>query len=215
MRIVAFTFLSNHCHFLLYPESVHQMARFMAYVLANVAREIGRAHDWPGPQCVVALTEGNDLSGTWYDRTAEFRARRMGLAVSELDFASTETVTLSPLGCLSAASERERCELVGAIVADIERSGRIERAGRVPLGRTLVQRQHPHQRPSRSKRTCAPDFHAASRAARMRLRAAYRVFVAAYRRAAQLLRAGMRDVLFPVGSFPPSLPYVPVVVLSG
>jgi REP element-mobilizing transposase RayT len=46
MPIVAFVFLSNHCHFLLRPESAAQMARFMGYVLSNIAREVGRLHGW-------------------------------------------------------------------------------------------------------------------------------------------------------------------------
>ena len=37
---------------------------------------------------------------------------------------------------------------------------------------------------------------------------AYALFVAAYRTAAEKLRAGIRDVVFPQGSFPPALPFV-------
>ena len=39
-------------------------------------------------------------------------------------------------------------------------------------------------------------------------RAPYALFVAAYRDAAEKLRAGIRDVVFPRGSFPPALPFV-------
>ncbi|HEY2295638.1 MAG TPA: hypothetical protein VGM86_33455 [Thermoanaerobaculia bacterium] len=37
---------------------------------------------------------------------------------------------------------------------------------------------------------------------------AYALFVAAYRTAAEKLRAGIRDVMFPRGSFPSALLYV-------
>ena len=37
---------------------------------------------------------------------------------------------------------------------------------------------------------------------------AYRWFVAAFREAAERLRAGDRNALFPLGSFPPALPFV-------
>jgi hypothetical protein len=37
---------------------------------------------------------------------------------------------------------------------------------------------------------------------------AYALFVAAYRDAAEKLRAGVRNVVFPIGSFPPALPFV-------
>jgi hypothetical protein len=43
---------------------------------------------------------------------------------------------------------------------------------------------------------------------RRELRDAYFWFVAAYRDAAEKLRAGQRDALFPVGCFPPPLPFV-------
>ncbi|MFL6236966.1 MAG: hypothetical protein ACJ76N_27805 [Thermoanaerobaculia bacterium] len=36
---------------------------------------------------------------------------------------------------------------------------------------------------------------------------AYALFVAAYRDAAEKLRAGVRNVVFPAGSFPPALPF--------
>jgi hypothetical protein len=37
---------------------------------------------------------------------------------------------------------------------------------------------------------------------------AYSLFVAAYRDAAEKLKTGIRDVVFPQGCFPPSLPFV-------
>lgn len=46
MRICAFVYLSNHCHLLLYPSDACQLARFMAYVNSNIAREAGRLHNW-------------------------------------------------------------------------------------------------------------------------------------------------------------------------
>jgi hypothetical protein len=46
MTIHAFVYLSNHAHFLLSPSSAGQLARFMQFVNANVAKEAGRLHDW-------------------------------------------------------------------------------------------------------------------------------------------------------------------------
>jgi hypothetical protein len=45
-------------------------------------------------------------------------------------------------------------------------------------------------------------------AVRRELWNAYALFVAAYRDAAEKLRAGVRNVAFPIGSFPPALPFV-------
>lgn len=45
-------------------------------------------------------------------------------------------------------------------------------------------------------------------AVRQELRGLYYEFVAAYREAAEKLQAGNRQASFPVGSFPPALPFV-------
>jgi hypothetical protein len=46
MTIHAFVFLSTHAHFLVSPSSADQLARFMQFVNANVAKEAGRLHAW-------------------------------------------------------------------------------------------------------------------------------------------------------------------------
>jgi hypothetical protein len=46
MTIHAFVFLSTHAHFLLSPTSPVQLALFMQFVNANVAKEAGRLHVW-------------------------------------------------------------------------------------------------------------------------------------------------------------------------
>ncbi len=63
--------------------------------------------------------------------------------------------------------------------------------GAKPLGAAAVLAQNP-----------------LSKAVRRELWDAYALFVAAYRAAAEKLRAGVRDVVFPAGSFPPPMPFV-------
>src|SRR5664279_1307266 len=46
MTIHGFVFLSTHAHFLLSPSSAGQLAKFMQFVNANVAKEAGRLHLW-------------------------------------------------------------------------------------------------------------------------------------------------------------------------
>jgi hypothetical protein len=53
-----------------------------------------------------------------------------------------------------------------------------------------------------------PAVYAASKAVRRELWDAYALFMAAYREAAEKLRAGVRNVVFPSGSFLPALPFV-------
>jgi hypothetical protein len=57
-------------------------------------------------------------------------------------------------------------------------------------------------------RRLAPFPHAASQTVRRELYAFYAEFVAAYREASEKFRAGNRTVRFPLGSFPPALPFV-------
>jgi hypothetical protein len=47
MSVHALFFLSTHAHFLVSPASAGQLARFMQFVNANVAKEAGRLHVWP------------------------------------------------------------------------------------------------------------------------------------------------------------------------
>jgi hypothetical protein len=72
-----------------------------------------------------------------------------------------------------------------------------------------VLKQHPHSVPKEMKKSPAPLFIAATREVMTQLREIYSAFVSAYRAAADKLRAGDPDVIFPPGSFPPPRPYVP------
>src|SRR5687767_13509069 len=47
VRIHAIVVLSNHWHGLLSVDDGAQLAAFMAFVNGNIAREIGRLHNWP------------------------------------------------------------------------------------------------------------------------------------------------------------------------
>ncbi len=48
LRIHVFVFMSNHYHLLASPEDALQLARFMAYLNANLAKEVSRLHRWKG-----------------------------------------------------------------------------------------------------------------------------------------------------------------------
>jgi hypothetical protein len=89
-------------------------------------------------------------------------------------------------------------------VEDIELEAAVRRkeTGARPLGPAAILTQDPHRQPKKTKKSPAPAFHAASKAVRRELWNAYALFVAAYRDAAEKLRAGDRDMVFPKGSFP-------------
>jgi REP element-mobilizing transposase RayT len=46
VEIFAFIFMSNHFHILIRAQSAQQMARFVGFVKANIAKELGRLHRW-------------------------------------------------------------------------------------------------------------------------------------------------------------------------
>ena len=83
---------------------------------------------------------------------------------------------------------------------EAEATARRKKNGIKPLGPPAILTQDPHRQPARSKKSPAPAFHAASQAVRRQLREAYALFVAAYREAAEKLRAGNRNACFPSGA---------------
>jgi REP element-mobilizing transposase RayT len=254
LPIHAFVFMSNHYHLLVSPRSARQLAAFMAYLNANLAKEAGRLHrwahhlwshryhllevspeekahvrrlryilshgckeglvdtpgEWPGVQCVAAMLEGEPLIGLWFDRTLEYEARREGVVLGPLDFSTPETVHLDPLPCWaqlpSDVYRRRVADLIRQIVDDGARARR--RSSLRSMGRDAILRQNPHARPRQVKRGPSPACHAASKKWRRRLRESYAIFLAAYRRASDLLRAGDVSARFPTGCFPPPLPFV-------
>ena len=76
------------------------------------------------------------------------------------------------------------------------------------MGVAAVLAQNPLHRPERIKKSPAPLLHAATKAVRQLFWEEYASFVAAYRSAAERLKAGDPAPPFPVGCFPPALPFV-------
>ena len=102
-------------------EEAAQTARF-EYLLANGVKEglVEHVRDWPGVHCVRNLLDGEPLEGLWFDRTKEYSARNRGKTISPGQFATTETVTLSPLPCWEHLSPEQIRARIDAIVQRIE-----------------------------------------------------------------------------------------------
>jgi REP element-mobilizing transposase RayT len=184
----------------------------LKYILNHGPKEglVGRPRDWPGLHSARALTEGELIEGYWFSRTLEYAARQRGETFDRLQYATRETVTLSPLPCwkdLSANTRRTRAlSLISQI--ETEAATRRSRTGGEPLGVAAILGQHPHHRPRHLKKSPAPLFHTISQVVRRELYEGYAWFVAAFREAAEKLKAGDRSAAFPAGSFPPALPFV-------
>lgn len=190
-----------------------QVAR-LRYLLSQSIKEdlVERPEDWPGVHCAQALSEGRDLVGKWYDRTKLYRQTVIEKKdVTAEDCQEEVELRFSPLPCWQHyPPERYQEEvrlLINAIV-DQATQKRHEN-GEAVLGSQAVLEQDPHYCPTQRKKSPAPLFHASCIAAYRLLYKAYAAIFAAYRFAAERLRAGYNDVEFPAGTFPPSLPFVP------
>lgn len=184
----------------------------LRYVLTQGLKEglIDRAERWPGVSTTASLIRGTELRGTWFDRTAEFEARRRGVQPDPRQIEHIYKIRLFPLPEYESASTNEYRTFVANLVRDEERDVRTDRLAQGHthvLGVRRILKQDPHSAPEQSDRSPAPLVHAASRKAREAFRALYAAFVDAFRTAAICLRAG-QPAQFPEGAFPPSLPFV-------
>ena len=175
----------------------------LKYLLSHGVKEglVEHPAKWPGANTVDALVKGEtSLTGRWRDRSREFQAH---IATGRCAvFYNEGRVTVTPLPCWEGHSRKWIATRVGELIETI-----LEDA---PAGSPGdLTEPDPTQRPSKLKREPAPYFHCATRKMRKILYEAYLWFVAAYRQAAEKLKAGQLEVPFPEGCFPPPRPFVP------
>jgi hypothetical protein len=176
----------------------------LRYILSHGTKEkfVASPAEWPGVSCVDALTEGEELFGTWIDRTAETRARHRSANFDASRYRRTYHIHLSPLPCWREATAEQRQELHRELVARISDEWAAARTGAPVLGAAAVLQQHPHTRPASIKRTAAPLVHARTASARQAFLDQRREYVNAFRLASERLRQG-QPAEFPPLSFPP------------
>jgi hypothetical protein len=204
-------FWSRRYRSIVVADTDSQVAR-LRYVLCQGLKEglVDRAERWPGVSSVKATTKGTRLLGVWFDRTAQFEARRRGAEPDRLHTEQIYELRLShvpALGHLPAAEYRRYIADIIRKEEEVVRPDRAELGKASVLGERRILAQDPHEGPTRSDRSPAPLVHATSFTARGALRAAYRAFVDAFRAAAGCLRAGL-PAEFPIGAFPPPNPFV-------
>jgi hypothetical protein len=192
-------------------EEPAQIAR-LRYHLAHSVKEglVDQVKRWPRIHFAKSILGGKPLKGLWFNRTQEFAAKQRGEDFGRLKYAEEEELVLSQLPCWAHLTPEQYRERIAELVEEIEAEARADREARgvEPLGVEAILRQDPHTRPNQTKKSPAPAYHAATKGARERFWEAYSAFVAEFREAAEKLKAGDRTVRFPLGSFPPSLPFV-------
>jgi len=184
----------------------------LKYILSQGAKEglVLSPTDWPGVHAAKALAEGQPLRGLWIDRTRLYAARQKRQDVSEAEFSHEEVLRLESLPSWAGLDKGQLKQRVRGMLKHIEESTleMHHEAGTAPLGASEIMNRHPHERAKRSNRSPMPRFHAATKRVRQMLLDGYREFYAAFRLAAERLKAGDRRADFPENCFPPGLPFV-------
>jgi hypothetical protein len=172
---------------------------------------VERVVDWPGIHSAKARLLGESLTGHWLSRKDEYAARRRGEDFGPLEYATEETVVLSTIPCWEHLPAEEYRDRVRGLVEEVEEEAAAdrERSGIPVLGPGAILAQDPQHRPRKLSKSPAPFVHAATKAARQALYQSYSRFAGEFRKAAEKLQRGDRDVGFPPGCFPPALPFVP------
>ena len=191
----------------------------LKYILAHGAKEglVASPEAWPGPHCVGALTRGDRLVGTWFDRTGAYLAQRRGLKLREGDFAQQYRVHLKPLPSWESLRDSERKDRVCQMVRDIEAEAlrEAEASTKGFLGPDAIRAQEPHTRPRPLKRSSAPLVHATGPGMRLQFRRRYRAFVAALRAASTQAADGSGHPNAPGNPEQPSAQVRPVPAHAG
>ncbi len=192
----------------------------LAYHLKNGTKEglVASPLDWPGLNFVEALITGEPLKGIWIDRSGYYRARRRGDDVTLDDFTEHLELPIAPLPCWAHLDPGSRRDEALAIIRNIEQETAAKHAeqGTTPLGAEAVLARNPHYFPAKLKKSPQPYFHAFRKKVQQQMRESLLLILAAYFEAAERLKAGDRDAVFPENTFPPGLPFVePTWALTG
>jgi REP element-mobilizing transposase RayT len=181
----------------------------LSYTIAQGAKDdlVSVAELWPGLTCIPELIHGHKRCFPWYDRSARCEARRRGEPVDDQTFASFETIVLAPLPCWADKSDEERAALAARVLKEANEAASEARGPKPVLGVKAILAQDPLSVPRHVKRSPRPLCHSSTVEGFVAFKRLYRDFVAAFREASAAFRAGMLDVEFPEGSFPPHAPF--------
>ena len=186
------------------------MVQRLEYLLSHGCKEglVARPQDWPGASSLHSMLTGEPIGGFWFNRTAEWYARRRGRPFDKYAFATEHAVELTPLPCWERLEEDAYRARVAAMVQDIEDRTRAGNrgAGIVPPGALHVLAQDPHNHPDDPARSPAPRCHTSLPSLRREYLAAYYAFVDVYMEASALFRSGKLDAEFPADCIPPPAP---------
>lgn len=173
------------------------------YLLAHGAKEdlVKKPSDWPGVNCVNALTKGKKLKGIWINRSQVHRHGKLK-KIDDKDFdiekyTTHHEIELSTLPILEDYSKQEQQQFYKEIVSDIQKeiNARRKLEHKRYLGVKRVKKQHPHHSNSNPKKAPIPKCHASSYERRQEYYEGYKEFVNQFREALDMLYRGHPDAL--------------------
>jgi hypothetical protein len=187
----------------------------LKYQLSNSVKEglLESPFQWPGVHAAGSLVTGEALKGYWFNRSAEWTARNQGKEVGHYDFATEYKVSFAPLPAFRHLSEEAYREMVAEIVREIEEEGEAQRDGDSVAGVARILLQNPYEKPTRkSKSSLKPLFHVRDRDLKKAMRAELSEHLAQRQEATERLLGAAGEtgasLGFPVGCYPPFLPFV-------
>jgi len=169
----------------------------MVYALGNPVKDhlVERAHHWPGASSLRATLAGDTL--TLRRPRCFFR--------SEGPMPETVTLRFAPLPGFEHMSQAEFGRLLEGRIREVETTAAQERrrTGARILGRAAVLAQRWRDRPQTAepRRGLSPRVAARNKWSRLEAILRNKAFVDAYRVARDALVHGVRDVLFPAGTY--------------
>jgi hypothetical protein len=187
----------------------------LRYLLSNSAKEflVRNPLEWPGVHSAEATISGKPLEGFWFNRSLEWQARNQGKDYGVYDFATKYEVGIAPLPAFRHLPIEEYRERVRELVGEIEEECRIARDDSDVLGVAKILSQNPHECPTgKVKRSTKPPFHARDPEIRKGMKTEFGEFFATYSEASEGLRKlcgrPATELGFPLGCYPPALPFV-------
>ena len=204
------------------PSHESQLACFR-YILSHGAKEelVAKPQDWPGIHSAKQLLRGSTLKGEWFEGTkygkkTDTQSRtKYPKPIRKNNYWRTYEVPLTTIPPWQDLEPQEVRTKVKEMVDEITEEARIARNGRKPLGKKRILNMPVDTRstlprpPWFEKRKAMVAWPArGSKEARQTTRAYlddYWSFQRAFRDAANKLKEGVLDVVFPKGAFRPGL----------
>ena len=191
----------------------------LRYVLSNGVKEglVDRPEQWPGIHSAKQLLSGKKLKGVWFWATpygkkvnAQRRTKK-AKSIRQRDYYITYEIEHGTIPAWQHLDADEVHQNIRQMVKEIVQEGREARRGRPPVGakairkvpvETVSELPAPPWFEERKAMVCWPSSDREGTKAYLE---EYWVFQWAFRAAANKLKQGLLDVVFPTGSFRPGL----------